>query len=194
MARKRKYPDKKRKPPLAVGDRVGSLEVISLNAGRKHRHQLVQVRSVDCDATCPDCHGLPKLARADHLRSGKVVSCGKLKRQRRHEYMVMKNSSAYYTDINSIDVVTLREALSLPGVDTRSGKPIGEARPKQIPHRERTSDIKPDPTKSQTTVFTPTSRTDKLLVDVPYQQTDAGFDAECAYWREHKEGPPEDFD
>ena len=35
---------------------------------------------------------------------------------------------------------------------------------------------------------------DKLLIDIPYEQTEAGYDALLAYWNEHKQAPPEGFD
>jgi predicted SprT family Zn-dependent metalloprotease len=131
MARKRKHPEKKRKPPLAAGDRLGILKVINPDAGRKNGHRLALVKSTDCDSTCRDCHGKPKLVRADYLRSGRVVSCGKRKRQLRHEHLLLKKSRGYYTDLDTIDPETLRAALAEPGVDAATGEPIEKAEPKQ---------------------------------------------------------------
>jgi hypothetical protein len=35
---------------------------------------------------------------------------------------------------------------------------------------------------------------ESLSVDKPFEQTEAGFEAECRYWQEFQKGPPIDFD
>jgi hypothetical protein len=190
MARKRKHPEKKRKPPLAAGDRLGSLEVVNPVAGRKNGHRLALVKSTDCDSTCRDCHGKPKLVRADYLRSGRVVSCGKRKRQLRHEHLILKKARGYYTDLDTIDPATLRAALAEPGVDAATGEPIEKAEPKKVVPPVQ---AKPEP-KATKQVTTQTRATHKPVVETPYEHTEAGYHALQWYWNENKKAPPEDFD
>jgi len=44
----------------------------------KSRHVYVLIHWF-CKPTCRHCHGEPVPARADHLRCGRIVSCGKVK-------------------------------------------------------------------------------------------------------------------
>jgi hypothetical protein len=112
MGRKRKH-DKRRKPPIAAGDRFGALQVIKPDSGRrKQGHVLVRVRSLTCTYQCRNCQGKPFEVRSDNLRSGRIVSCGKVKRVLRWQYMREKNAQA--------------EAMKLPGVDSITGKAIHE--------------------------------------------------------------------
>lgn len=190
MARKRKHPENRRKPPLAVGERLGSLEVIKTDAGRKNGHRLVLVKSTDCDSTCRDCRGKPKLVRADFLRSGRIVSCGKVKRQMRHEHLLLRKAQGHYTDLDTIDPAILREALAEPGVDALTGIPVETRAADEVssPVRAKREPLAVMPVKTQA------KTAHKPITEVPYEQTDAGFDALRWYWGEHKKAPPDVFD
>jgi hypothetical protein len=113
MGRKRKHTTGKydRKPPFTVGQRVGHDGTITdANAGQDEwKHLLVRVKW-DCSRSCKNCHGESQLVRADYLRSRRVVSCGKVKRALRSQYMLEQNARD--------------EASKLPGVDSVTGKPI----------------------------------------------------------------------
>jgi hypothetical protein len=169
VARKRKHPEKHRKRPLAAGDRLGSLKVINPDAGRKNGHRLALVESADCDSTCRDCHGKPKMVRADYLRSGRVVSCGKRKRQLRYEHLLLRKSRGYHTDLDTIDSGTLQAAIAEPGVDASSGKLIEKAEPKKsalalpVTPTPVKVETKPEPMKAPKPKLE-----DKLRVLIPY--------------------------
>lgn len=103
--------------PLNAGDRIGHLEIISPDTGKRQGgHIMARVRSLTCAASCRYCKGEEFNVRVDNLRpTGKfkrvrIVSCGKVKAAYRREYMNEQNARA--------------EALNLPGVDAMTGEPI----------------------------------------------------------------------
>ena len=106
---------RKRKGKRGFGVREGDVvghggTVIDANAKTdKHGHRFVSV-FWDHPRTCPHCHGQPKVARADKLRSGRIVSCGKVK------------AAAFLKHCQK--QATRRAASKLPGVDSITGKPI----------------------------------------------------------------------
>jgi hypothetical protein len=90
-----------RKPGIKAGDHVGQGgAVLDQRKKDKHGHAFVKVQWFH-SRKCPDCHGKPKWHRTDYLRSGRVVSCGNVKR---------KNYKSWVKDSW--------------GVDARTGQPI----------------------------------------------------------------------
>lgn len=77
----------------------------------RHGHRFVSV-FWGHPRTCPHCHGKAKLARADKLRSGRIVSCGKVK------------AAAYLKHCQR--QATRLAASKLPGVDGITGQAIHE--------------------------------------------------------------------
>jgi len=87
---------------------------------------------IPCGPDCKDCHGKPKRVRADNLRSGRVVSCGKIKRAMRRDYMVFQraNSGGRYepTEADSDAAESVRTHL----IDAVTGAEIAMADIKSI--------------------------------------------------------------
>jgi hypothetical protein len=102
----------------------------------------------------------------------------------------MAKSWGSYTDVDAIDPATLAAVRSLVGVDAFTGKPIEKAEPKKSapPLQAQPEPKAAAPVKIRTTI------TDKLLVEVPYEHTEAGHEALQCYWNENKKAPPDDFD
>jgi hypothetical protein len=70
-----------RKPGVKAGDIVGNGGIVLTSRKRdKSGHVFVKVQWFH-NRKCPDCHGKPKWARTDYLRSGRIVSCGSVKRK-----------------------------------------------------------------------------------------------------------------
>lgn len=99
---------------MAAGDRFSHLEVMEPDTGRRkgHGNVVAVVRSLSCTSQCRFCHGKPFEVRSDYLRSGRVVSCGKVKSALRSQYKREETARA--------------EASKLPGVDSITGKAIHE--------------------------------------------------------------------
>ena len=86
MGRKRKHSGKWSRilDPLLVGRTVGGgIEgvITRVEPRDKAGHLYVWVKWVECNASCPDCHGKDKRTRYDKIKRGEVKSCGRLKRK-----------------------------------------------------------------------------------------------------------------
>lgn len=72
---------------VRAGDSFGDGLVLSVSEPDKHGHRFVWIRWRNCDRHCKHCHGKPQTVRADNLRSGNTVSCGKRKAKLYRDYL-----------------------------------------------------------------------------------------------------------
>jgi hypothetical protein len=92
--------------------------------------------------------------------------------------------ASFKPDLAARDLKRAAEVVAKYGV-----APVTEVAANAVPPEWKPA-ARPGPV---TAASTPAAK-DKLFIDIPYEQTEAGFDALQAYWNEHKHAPPEGFD
>lgn len=204
-------------PSLVAGEVRGELRVIMPDTGKRDKggHRLTLVEDIVTREH--------REVRAANVVSGNTKSAGRIKKERYKERKA-KSEAAKFMDLDGIAPELLNAARRLRGsdVDASCGECVSSVRQLEgdvwtVPNpadprfptefmilkgqklrKDKSTGYKwlPDgkTVPAPQPIKIPVSATHKPLEEVPYEQTDVGYEALRFYWNENKKDPPEGFD